>query len=288
MPDNFITITPAGAYKNANYTPVIVKLFEHASYGPSGSGGWQVVDRPKSTAATQWFDRSPFQLVFEGILDGESIARGSGQAGFSTYINRSSDPNQAYGWTWRAPGAIAADYPGGLQGTNLSSTDSFSSVDNDCKQIESWLDAVPGYNQPPVFKVSGPVPGTEKYWVVFGVEFMDAIRNNSTGNRIQQHVKFTLYEYIPPLASGYSMFGLTPTAEFNQNNNATGGTTTPPKATSVAYAVKKGDTLVKIANAHRKKGTTAQWVAQIKVMNKIRDDAALAKLIGKKIKLPVE
>jgi hypothetical protein len=35
----------------------------------SGSGGLQVIDRPRQTAATQWYDRSPFQLTLNFILD---------------------------------------------------------------------------------------------------------------------------------------------------------------------------------------------------------------------------
>src|ERR1035437_6986703 len=35
----------------------------------SGSGGWQVVERPKQKAATQWYDEAPYQLTIEAIID---------------------------------------------------------------------------------------------------------------------------------------------------------------------------------------------------------------------------
>ena len=35
----------------------------------SGSGGVQVIERPRRVAATQWFDRSPFQLTINFISD---------------------------------------------------------------------------------------------------------------------------------------------------------------------------------------------------------------------------
>lgn len=35
----------------------------------SGSGGLQVIDRPRRVAATQWYDRSPFQLTLNFIMD---------------------------------------------------------------------------------------------------------------------------------------------------------------------------------------------------------------------------
>lgn len=35
----------------------------------SGSGGVQVIDRPRRVAAIQWYDRSPFQLTLNFIMD---------------------------------------------------------------------------------------------------------------------------------------------------------------------------------------------------------------------------
>ena len=36
----------------------------------ASSGGWQVVDRPRRKATTEWLDYSPFALSFQFILDG--------------------------------------------------------------------------------------------------------------------------------------------------------------------------------------------------------------------------
>lgn len=47
-------------------------LFEDATYeqaGGGGSGGWQVVDRPRNVAALQWYDRSPWQLSGNAAID---------------------------------------------------------------------------------------------------------------------------------------------------------------------------------------------------------------------------
>lgn len=35
----------------------------------SGSGGVQVIERPRRVAATQWYDRSPFQLTLNFVMD---------------------------------------------------------------------------------------------------------------------------------------------------------------------------------------------------------------------------
>ena len=63
-PPTLLTITPLAA--STIYSPITVGLIEDSTYGPvSGSGGWQVIDRPKTFAATQWYDRAPFQLEFD-------------------------------------------------------------------------------------------------------------------------------------------------------------------------------------------------------------------------------
>ena len=63
-----LTIKPINT-ANTEYFPVRFGLVENAKYGPIGQGGWQIVDRPKMVAATQWFDRSPYSLDFQGVLD---------------------------------------------------------------------------------------------------------------------------------------------------------------------------------------------------------------------------
>jgi hypothetical protein len=60
------------------YTQVTAALMGDASYGPiAGSGGWQVVDRPKRQAATQWYDRSPFQLAMPLMMDDSFLGAGA-------------------------------------------------------------------------------------------------------------------------------------------------------------------------------------------------------------------
>lgn len=50
-------------------------LLGDSTYGQatSGSGGWQIVDRPKQVAATQWYDRSPWELDLPLMLDSTTI-----------------------------------------------------------------------------------------------------------------------------------------------------------------------------------------------------------------------
>ena len=51
-------------------------LLGDAVYGPAGgggNGGWQIVDRPRLVAATQWYDRSPMQLELPLMLDAHTL-----------------------------------------------------------------------------------------------------------------------------------------------------------------------------------------------------------------------
>ena len=72
--DRIITMTPVISGVSdvsviRRYNAVKAGLLGDSTYGAQSSGGWQIVDRPKSIAATQWFDRSPYSLTFTGILE---------------------------------------------------------------------------------------------------------------------------------------------------------------------------------------------------------------------------
>ena len=164
MDNKKITIKPL----NGNdLSPLVVGLAGDAIYLPaSGSGGWQIVDRPKRTAATQWVDRAPWSLSFEGIVTHQNA-----KPGFTT------------------------------NGNNVIQT-----IENECTRIESWTSSVPGTLEPPVFTINGPVPGIHHAWCLYTLEFNQALRDGQSGMRYQQNVKFTFYEYVPPFANETSIF----------------------------------------------------------------------------------
>ena len=55
---------------NKAYKPVAIGIAGVVPFNQvTGSGGWQIVNRPRRVSATQWYDRSPFQMVIPGILD---------------------------------------------------------------------------------------------------------------------------------------------------------------------------------------------------------------------------
>ena len=67
-------------------------------------------------------------------------------------------------------------------------------------------------------------------------------------------------------------------------------TSVPQKTNLVAvsgsrpYIVKEGDTLLMIAA--RQRGNSATYIAKVKAINNIRDDAVLAYMVGQVIQLP--
>jgi len=220
--------------------PVTVSLIDNANFAPSSSsGGWQVVDRPKSAAATQWFDRSPWQLKFDCYLDKQATT----------------------------PSALnsAAKGAQGAQGSQGSSTTIATSVEDDCTNLETWLSPVTGTYQPPIITLSGSsIPGNSiKYWILYGLEFTEAVRDFATGNRIQQKIAITLYEYLPPLQSGYEAYGISPAAIFA--SSVTGASTTIAiPVTTKTYTVKAGDTLSSVATKFK---TTSAKIASLNNFN---------------------
>ena len=60
-PNTLVVITPVSP---SGLPGITFNLLGDATYQPAtgGTGGWQIIDRPKMVAATQWYDRSPMEL----------------------------------------------------------------------------------------------------------------------------------------------------------------------------------------------------------------------------------
>ena len=161
----------------------------------SGAGGWQIVDRPRRGATTEWVDYGPYTLTVSLILDG-------------------------YG----APGGPV-------------------SVDAAVAMVETWELPPAGTTppQPPVLKVTGPVPHNDLQWVVQTLTWKEAIRDPASQVRWQQNLDLVLLEYRPPQITTQAAVPSTATpAAAARANAASAGST---------YTVKSGDTLQTIANA---------------------------------------
>jgi hypothetical protein len=261
--DRVVTMTPLiSGVTDTNvikrYDVISCGLMGDSTYGPQSSGGWQIVDRPKSIAATQWFDRSPYSLSFSGVIQ--------------------------KGIDYNASGADLG-FPGEIS-LNMS-------IESEISQMESWVDRVVGSSQyqPPVLTVSGPVPGTERLWVVYSILWKDALRHPQAGFRYQQNFDIVLYEYTSPLSSTLS--------QYNKNSPAAAFITAVGASEENAgtqqyalYTIREGDTLASIV-AKLYQNPTQQSAKTISTMgafllaiNGIRDETLIPNMAGRIIKLP--
>lgn len=212
---------------------LFVGLAGDATYTPSGgSGGWQIVDRPKRVAATQWFDRSIWTLTVPAIISSEiSTTHGT--------MHIPSDSRLRQGST---------------DAENIS-------VETECLLLEKWMDRVQGSLEPPVFSLVGPLPGVHHYWVLSSLEFDEALRDPVAGFRYQQNVKLGFYEYQPPFGSKFKNVNQGHVEKYKYNTE--NGT-----QTIKMYQIGNGDTLRRIANRFH---LGSDGVRKLQTLNGIRD-----------------
>lgn len=258
-PTRIITITPsnAGTSIDHRYQPIKLGLAGDATYGIVGSGGWQIVDRPKQVAATQWYDRSPFQMSFDGIFDHTVTA---------PLVYPTPTPSDA-GFTPKRPSAGDRTVD--------------PSVEPYCESLEYWLNRVPKKNryEPPILKVSGPVPGTARLWVLYSFEFDAAVRNGA-GQRTMQEVKIVLYEYNSPLSNQATH--PTPAKKHAEQISTQAAEPNSTAGSDTTYTVSAGDTLLKISHAFY---GGRDVVSNIMAQNGLRDPNSI--VVGQVISLPV-
>jgi hypothetical protein len=193
MDNRIITITPfipKGYKGNKPYNPVSMMLIDDATLNQASGGGWQIVDRPKMMAATQWSDTAPWQLSFKAYIESEHTKN-------IKPVYQNLHPNVKVG-------------PALLNSLSDGKTESVTpgaaySIEPECAEIMSWVEFVPGTLLPPLLKIQGaPLPlqqgSTEsiQYWVLFSIQFNAAVRD-SAGRRVQQDVDLVFYQYVPPL-----------------------------------------------------------------------------------------
>ena len=295
--NSVITLTPVNLSSlnasGTSYTGITMMLLGDSIFNLSGSSGWQVVDRPKQVAATQWFDRSPYQLQFEGLIDGDyGNEYVSGALWPGNYGN--GKPFWVKGYNINTRDFVSGELGGSLDLSYRAVGDwlfgSNNSVEATCAQLKQWLNPVPGTHQPPVLTISGPVDGTDKIWVLYNFEFTEALRDETTGNRFQQKVKIVLYEYVPPISTQVGYYNLTPAQIYALNPPPT--PSGDPPVASKKYVIAKGDTFAKILAKLYPHSTVKATVRQNQFLALNPTGFSFSKLnsgkmIGKTIKVPV-
>ena len=243
-----VTITPSSDSSGLTQS-VRVGLIGDSTYSPAGGGsGWQVVDRPKRVGATQWFDRPPWSLAFEGMITDEITHRGRQKK--KVHYKSVDGPQTA------------------LEQVSASEID--LSIETICHRLETWMSPVPGTLEPPLFTISGPLPGIHHTWVLYSMDFGEALRNQQTGARFQQKVKFTFYEYAPPYGALYQTNVYSPTDTFYYSTEINSGS-----AALQIYTITKGDTLSRIAAKFNLGSPTSPAVLKFLQINNIRDPRSL-------------
>lgn len=215
---------------------ITFQLLGDATYTRSGTaGGWQVVDRPRRQATTEFLDYGPYVLTLPLLLDGTS-------------------PFNPYGDGWQ-------------------------SVEQAIATVEAWQ--IPVGVEPPKVVVGSPaVAHTDLTWIVQDIAWDTAIRDPDTGERVQQKLTMTLWEYAPPniQTSTVSTPGPAAAAQARQTANAS---PTTPVASGRTYTVKAGDTLGAIAV--RFYGAYSKYL-EIATLNGIRDPNFIT--VGQVLRLP--
>ena len=211
-------------------------------------------------------------ITFSLIGDAVYSPATGGQGGWQT-VDR---PREVAGMQWydRSPMQLVlpllmdSEIINGIAGAG-------SPIEYTCQLLDGWQDKIPGTNMPPVFSISGPVPGIQHQWCIFTLSFTEAIRDYQAGFRTQQKVDLTLYEYNSVLQSTLNTPGPAAQAAYlsTQQNNSAGG--------YFIYQVVTGDTLESIAA--RLLSNYASWPS-IAALNNIRDPLNIAP--GQQLQIP--
>ena len=196
-------------------------------------------------------------ITFSLIGDAVYSPATGGQGGWQT-VDR---PREVAGLQWydRSPMELVLPL---LMDSEIINGSPGSPIEYTCQLLDGWQDKIPGTNMPPVFSISGPVPGIQHQWAIFTLSFKEAIRDVQAGFRTQQKVDLTLYEYNSVLQSTLNTPGPAAQAAYlnaQQNNGALG---------YFIYQVVTGDTLDSIAA--RLLNNYAAWPS-IASLNNIRD-----------------
>jgi hypothetical protein len=130
-------------------------------------------------------------------------------------------------------------------------------------------------HEPPVVRISGPLPGTAAEWVIDSIEYGDEIRRLN-GDRIRAEFILNLVEYVEGDVTLRRK--KSPAHHHRQQHHQPGSTTTP---STKVYRVRSGDTLWSIAQHQLGDGNRWHEIARL---NHLRDPNHLR--IGQKLRLP--
>lgn len=207
---------------------------------------------------------------FRLVDDSEVTRNNSGAAGW-TVVDR---PRHLAATQWTDYGPQQMTMTLLLDGIDGNPFERPQSVEHECRRVDSWEKPAQGKLQPPVLRVSGPVPHTDLDWVLTALDWGPAIRDNKA-RRIQQQLTVTLMQYVP--VTGIKAVKSSPAKSAKQRQ----ASSTSGHPTTSNYMVRAGDTLASIAAAQL--GDYSRQ-ADIAALNGIRDGRNLT--VGQVLALP--
>jgi LysM repeat protein len=286
MADSTSMITPVSTI-SANYDGLITfsstsnssdvvfaALIGDSTFGPvQGSGGWQVIDRPKTVAATQWYDRSVFQLQMNLIIEDSFAGAGNTEKYCQMLeswldVSTSSTNYQPDTFTLAGPIPGTTTATGSIREWFIYTMSFGNAIRNSpSNRIYQEISIT-------CYEYQTPIPG--------GTSTSPAA--NAAANA-----------RTPQIATGTATLGSTvasgqvsTASTLNAVGTSTSITTQITSPTGVVgraiYTIKPGDTLAKIASTVHQ--NSAAYIAKLKAINNIRDDSTLSRMVGQKIQLP--
>lgn len=137
-------------------------------------------------------------------------------------------------------------------------------------------------DEPPVVRLSGPIPYSRFQWVITSISPGEEIRRKKDGRRVRSFMEVTVLEYVP--ADVATTAKASPAKAARDRKNRKGDKGDEGRSPSGrTYRVKSGDTLAKIAV--RFLGSAGEW-RKIAKMNNIRDPKRLK--VGQVLRIPAD
>ncbi len=274
--------SPNGGH--GEYFPVPLAIAGDPTFDlASSSGGWQIIERPKQKAATQWYDRAPYELVVDAIID-PSVTHSSRRP--------EQDVKQILSWVQPPTLHAAVIQPptlhlrGPVMGTDLTWV----------VYTIKWGAAIrvppsghtPSQHTPGALRASWDQPNIASTPLSngavgsVGAEARSLSSYGPPGSIVQQMLTLTFYEYVPPFPTRNHKSSPAKLAARGGRHNS-----------AKIYIVKTGDTLASITAKELGRATAANERA---IIDANKGDATLkfrspgqvlSSMVGKRIKIPV-
>lgn len=148
-------------------------------------------------------------------------------------------------------------------------------VDSQLSALERMARPPADFQEPPLIRITGPIPHADLQWVINGIRWGESIRNES-GYRVRQEVVLNLLRYIAE-----DRVNVKGSAERARTTGSGSSGSSSRGGSSRLHTVRSGETLSSIAA--KLLGDYKRWT-EIATLNKIRDPKAIK--VGQSLRIP--